>query len=172
MKTMFQNTELKKLFYGIGIITLILLAILYLIWNGDSEFNPEVSYKNAATDSLNTSIPQSQDMTGYLFKVIFVTIFIIVVLIIGTKWYSKFNKMIGSPSFIKILSKQHIGNKQFLMLIAVENKKILVGVTESSINHITDMGEYSEADDAKYNKVTESTSFNAVLNYFKKGKDE
>jgi flagellar biogenesis protein FliO len=172
MNNLFKQTDLKKLFYGIGIITLILMAMLFLMWDGGSSYKPQTPFQNSALDSVQTSETPSTSMTGYLLKVIFVTIFIIAVLIIGAKWFGKINKISGNTSFIKILSRQHVGPKQFLMMVAVEKKKILIGVTENSINHVMDMGEYNESDDAKYNTINDSSSFSSVLNYFKKGKNE
>lgn len=169
-----KQMEIKKILYGLGLVTLVLMAILFLISDNGSEYKQNYSIQSGAIDSLNTKTSQSPSpsMSGYLLKVILVTIFIIAILILGAKWFGKLNKFSGNPAFIKILSKQNIGPKQFLLLIVLEKKKLLLGVTENSINHIADMGEYNESDDVEYNSIKETTSFSSLLNYLRKGKNE
>lgn len=169
---MLKQIDLGKYLYGVGIVILVLMAILFLIWDNGSDYRQGAAYQPGVSDSLQTSVPQSPSMTGYLLKVILVTIFIIGILIVGAKWYGKLNKFAGNPSFIKILSKQSIGPKQYLLLIAIEKKKLLLGITENTINHIADMGEYNESDDVQYNTISDTTSFSSVLNYFRKDKNE
>lgn len=169
---MFKQIDIRKYLYGIGIVILILMAILFLVWDNGSDFRKGEPYQTTVSDSLQEQVPQSPGMSGYLIKVILVTLLIIGILLAGAKWYGKLNKLAGSPSFIKILSKQSIGPKQYLLLIAIEQKKLLLGITENTINHIADLGEYKESDDVQYNSINNTTSFSSVLNYFRKDKNE
>ena len=167
-----NDVFLKKILYGIVIVGFIITAIFYLAWDSTPENNSPNSYQIAQTDSSNYTVPARPNLSGYLFKVILVTVIIMVLIVLGAKWYGKFSTIAGSSSQIKILAKTHIGSKQILLIIRIEGRKLLLGVTDHSINLISDLGESNESEDEQLNTVQEYPNFASFLKQFRKGKNE
>jgi len=163
---------LKKILYGIVIVGFVLTAIFYLAWDSDPNSDSTNSYQVVQADSASYTVPSRPNLSSYLLKVILVTIIVIVLIIIGAKWYGKLAQFTGPPQKIKILSKNHIGSKQLLLLVRIEGRKLLLGVTDHSINLISDLGESDESEDDQFETVQEHASFSSFLKQFRKGKNE
>jgi len=96
--------------------------------------------------------------TGYLFKIVAVTLTMIVVLIVGLRIYKKQLSVTGTKNFsIHILGKHYINNKQYLLKVFVEDKYMLLGVSDSSINFISELDGPAEGSDG------ESKNFGTIL---------
>jgi flagellar biogenesis protein FliO len=86
---------------------------------------------------------------GYLVRVIFVTAIVIVLIIFGLKSYKKYilHNVTLSQNRIRILGRQAVGHKQYVVIIVLGNRKYALGVTDHSVNLITDMGEIDEKEE-------------------------
>jgi len=114
----------------------------------DSLFLPE-SKSLTFADSLRNAIPKKQsDVSGYLYKVILVTFFLILFLVAGLYLYKKFILKNEAPlnSTIRIIARQNLSAKQSILVVTIENKKYALGVTEQQVNLITELGEVTDAD--------------------------
>jgi len=162
----------KKILYGIVILILIITSIFYLTWNSEPDIASPVNYQKAQPDSIDQTLTPRQNLSGYFLKVIVVTVLILGIIIIGAKWYGKLNNAGNSSSGIKILARNHIGTKQQIILVKIEGKKLLLGVTENNINLISDMGVSDEEEDSKYEKAQEYPRFSDFLKQLRKDKNE
>ncbi len=167
-----NNTISKKTIYGIIIIGLILLSIFYLVLESGTQSDSQKNYRVVQADSTNYNVPARPDLGGYLLKVVLVTLFIIVLIIVGARWYGKFTNFNPGSSQIRILAKHNVGPKQLLLMIRIERKKLLIGVTENSINLLSDLGESDDSEDDQYEPIQESVNFSTILKHFRKEKNE
>lgn len=128
-----------------------LMAILGLI----SIISPDVA--EVAQTSTESIQPRS-NYSGYLLRIVVVTITMIAVLIVSLKIYKKQMKLKGGNNLrVTTLGKHYINDKQYLLKVNIEDKNILLGVSDSSINYLTEL-EYS-ADE----KADEDRSFGTIL---------
>jgi flagellar biogenesis protein FliO len=98
------------------------------------------------------------DYSGYLFRVVMVTLTMIVGLVIGLRIYQKKMKLSGKNNLeLSILGRHYINGKQYLLKVLVEDRYLLLGVSDSSINFIT------ELEDPDDNDSTSDTSFGSIL---------
>jgi len=121
------------------------------------------------------TIPQKEQSSffGYLLRVIFVTALMIIFIIIGFKYYRKYvlHNDGTTNNRIKILARQAIGQKQYVVIIAMGNKKYALGVTDQSINLITDLGDLDE-DEQKMETIQAPAAFSSLLKKISGGKGE
>lgn len=85
-------------------------------------------------------VPMHNTYSGYLLRVVVVTLVMIVVLIMGLRLYNKQLKLKGKNNLDLIpLGKHYLNDKQYLLKVKVEDRNILLGVSETSINFITEL---------------------------------
>ena len=107
-------------------------------------------YTHNYADTLHSPGNQRSDLDGFFLRVVWVT-FLILGMIVGAYYIYKrrFGKqMASSKSRIKVIARHNLGTRQALLMIVAEHQKLLIGMTEHSINLIRDMGPAS-ADDMK-----------------------
>ncbi len=124
----------------------------------------------AREDSAFTLQRQPEKIGNYFYRVFFVTAILILLLFFILFFYKKFGGKNLTPgrSKIHILSRQNLTPKQSLMIVAIEGKKYVLGVSDHSVNLITELGEISE-DELPVNDLKQvSQNFTSVLNKFLK----
>jgi flagellar biogenesis protein FliO len=59
----------------------------------------------------------------------------------GFKWYK--SKLVQSVNHfsMEVLGKQHISPKQYLIMVRIEGQKLLMGVTDQSINLVKEFSD-------------------------------
>ena len=70
-----------------------------------------------------------------------ITAFIIILILVGFKWYKNKLSFEGDYFSMEVLGKQHISPKQYLMMVRIEGRKLLMGVSEQSINLVKEFVE-------------------------------
>jgi len=97
----------------------------------------------AATDTSLNFQPEQRDVGSYFLRVFFVTTFILLFLFAFLYFYKKYaGPTIQSPkSKIQVLARQQLGHKQSVVIVIIENKKYALGVTDHSIQLISELGE-------------------------------
>ncbi len=109
-----------------------LIAILGFV----SILSPEPSKTPEPAETFQTRSTYS----GYLFRVVIVTLTMIVVLIVGLSVYKKQIKSKSKSNLtLNIIGRHYINDKQSLIKVHVEGKYLLLGVSETSINYITEL---------------------------------
>ena len=123
-------------------------------------------FKSDSIKFSNYNQGKSNDSGGIL-KTIIISILFIIIITIGLIIFKK--KFSSSKTFgmdMEILGKKYFGQKQFLMMVRVENKKLLLGITDHSINLVKEFGEIEEEefDNTKPNKPEKNTnSFSNII---------
>lgn len=78
--------------------------------------------------------------SGYLFRVVAVTLAMVVFLIVGLRIYRKQIQLQGKNSInLDLLGRYYINDKQYLLKVAIDDRNLLLGVSENSINMITEL---------------------------------
>ena len=120
-------------------------------------------------DTVQLVQEQQGTMGGYYYKVFLATSIVILLLISVMYVFKK----LGGQTFsqnrtkIQVLSRQNIGPKQSVVIVAVENKKYALGVTDHTINLLSELGEVQE-DELPSNEIKQvSQNFSAILKKFK-----
>jgi flagellar biogenesis protein FliO len=120
---------------------------------------PSISF----TDSLRRAVPQKEDnFGGYLLKVIWITIVLALFIIAGLYLYKKYvlGNVAGISSSIKVITKQSISPKHSIVIVNIEDRKFALGLSDHSINVISDLGKVEVIDQPE---AQENISFKHLL---------
>lgn len=153
----------------IFIICIFSILLLYSNTSADIAFQDSLMDSTQA-DSSYIKSSQRGELNDYFFRVIWVTILILGIIILGLYVYKK---TIGTQSNtlknqIRVFSRFNLGPKQSLMIVHVEDHKLVLGVTEHSINLIKDMGPYEAVDEEFENQPHLSNNFATILQRLRK----
>ncbi len=86
------------------------------------------------------TLPIRTNYSGYLLRVVVVTVTMIVVLIFGLQIYKKQIKLKGKNNLtVNFQGRHYLNDKQYLLKLEIEGKQILLGVSETSINFLTEL---------------------------------
>ena len=114
----------------------------------------------------NTESPRS--FGSYIVRTVVVTGMIIITLLLAMKYYKKRNVIDGAGRYhFEILGKRYLSPKQYLVMVRVEDSKLLLGVTDHSINLIK---EFADTDEEE--KFEQSTPMSATQSFIKLFKRE
>ncbi len=128
-----------------------IIAILGFI----SIFTPDHSENNA---TITENLKPQNTYSSYLLKVAVVTITMIVMLVLGLRVYKKQIRLKAKNSLVvDILGRHYISDKQYLLKVDVEDKYLLLGVSDTSINCLAELDKPKELDDE------DGSSFGTVL---------
>jgi len=124
---------------------------------------------NAKPDTLVLRAGQEKGMGGYYVKAFLATAAIILFIVLGARWYRKVS---GQPQWngrqnIRILNRKNVGPKQFILIVALENKKFAIGVTDQNISLLTELGPLSEEEQKQQDKIPQAPSFAQIFNKLK-----
>lgn len=96
--------------------------------------------------------------SGYLLRIVIVTLALIVVILTGLRIYQKQIKLKGKNNLnVTMMGRHYINDKQYLLKVFIEDRNILLGVSDSAINFITELE--APADDVE----DEDASFGTIL---------
>lgn len=127
------------------------IAILGFI----SIFSPDHSENDAP---IAENLKPQNTYSSYLLKVVVVTITMIVMLVLGLRVYKKQTRLKAKNSLlVDVLGRHYINDKQYLLKIEVEDKYLLLGVSDTSINCLV------ELDKPKQLADEDESSFGTVL---------
>jgi len=77
------------------------------------------------------------DYSDYVVRTVFVTLFIVMLIVVIAKIYrNRVHQEINSKIEMHVLGRKYIGPKQFLLMVNVQKRNLLLGVTDNSINLI------------------------------------
>ena len=139
-----------------------------------SQKNQVTGFKSDSTKFSNYS-KRADNNSGGIIKTVIITILFIIFIIIGMMIFK--NKFSSGKTFgmdLDILGKKYFGQKQFLLMVRVENRKLLLGVTDDSINLIKDFGEIEDKEKSQGSprpKEQESGTFPKILKQISFNKD-
>lgn len=126
----------------------------------------------ANRDSVLVTGNDQSSFNDYMVRGVWVSALLVIALYFGLRWYRK--KMGGvsitGSNKIRVLARNHLGPKQSIMIVRVENRKLVLGVTEQAINLISDLGETDETEDALPATASQQVSFAKIFEKLKKDK--
>lgn len=130
-KRMMNTTQGTKIF--VVIFALITILGFVSILSPDPKADPPAP----ATEQ---ALQPSSTYSGYLFRVVAVTLLLIVFLVIGLRLYRKQILLKGKNSLnMNLLGRYYINDKQYLLKVSIDDRNLLLGVSDSSINLITEL---------------------------------
>lgn len=86
----------------------------------------------------------------YFFRMVAVIGFLIALFVVGVKYYKRKMTQTGHYFDMRVLGKQYFSAKQYLLMVRVEDRKMLLGITDQSINLLKEFDkheDYSESDE-------------------------
>ena len=126
----------------------VLILILFFLFPGENATN-DIAQIHSGNNG--ESVPFNSNYSHYFLRTLGITGLIIILILVGFKWYKNKLSFEGDYFSMEILGKQHISPKQYLMMVRIEGRKLLMGVTEQSINLVKEF-----ADDGSDGIPTES----------------
>lgn len=178
----------KYLLHGVSVLLLVMTAFFYVdvsygstpvdsqkseqkkTESKDSKLFPDVKDEKNTSFSGSNTLSHSKSNEGipasYYLQVMF-ALFLIVALIIAAAWFVKrlnFTSM-KSMGSLKIESSLPLGQKEKLIILRVENERILLGVTPHQINflHKLTSANYSDEDQTKLEPKNFAEKLNTLL---------
>jgi len=110
--------------------------------------SPPVSADKEAETTFASSYP------GFVMKTIIITCAIIVLFVLGAKLYKKQQRSeIFDKMKIDIIGRKYIDAKHYLIMVSVQGRQLLLGVSDNSINLIA---EYDDNTSAESNIATDT----------------
>jgi len=116
----------------------VLILILFFLFPGDSATN-DVAQIHSGNNG--ESVPFNSNYSHYFLRTLGITGLIIILILVGLKWYKNKLSFEGDYFSMEVLGKQHISPKQYLMMVRIEGRKLLMGVSEQSINLVKEFVE-------------------------------
>lgn len=161
---------------GSKLLAIVFFAITFLgmimIWLPDARTAPPppASPGVAQTDSLTMNLTDrsSFSLTKYVWKVVFITAGIIGLFWLLAKFYRK--KMLPSTTSntrFTILGREYLSPGSSLVMVLVENRKLLLGVTDSAVNLISEFEPGDEPQRVPESSGTKTGSFQSILTNLK-----
>lgn len=131
----------KKGSYGLALVFAVVTIIGAILMYSSP---PGVADRQKETNSVQTAEKvTTQDETfdsnysGYVLRTVLVTLFIIILIIAIAKIYrNRVHQEVNNRIEMHVLGRKYIGPKQFLLMVNVERRNLLLGVTDNSINLI------------------------------------
>lgn len=139
--------------------------------------NIDVTYKTADPGEFSDTVKLSQtsEYTKKFYQtMITVTILFVVFLLVVYLLKKKNNLNFGANDNIKVLDKKYLGQKQYLVTVVIENQRLLLGVTDHSINLIKTLDEIDQKSEKQNdNDIQEDeNSFPKILGKLRKNSNE
>lgn len=152
-----QNSHSKpgRKSYGLALVFMliavigILMSFSSLPQNAKSDRGTQpVSAEKEAGTTFASSYP------GFVIKTIIITCAIIVLFVLGAKLYKKQQRSeIFDKIKIDIIGRKYIDAKHYLIMVSVQSRQLLLGVSDNSINLIA---EYDDNTSAESNIATDT----------------
>ncbi len=163
---MLQNFPTKKsVSIVFGLATVIVLIIFIIMLSGPGRIGSSPNAGSAIADSVQAQPNNAPSYNGYVWRVTWVTVILLLLVYLGARWYKKFSEKTapGTVGRIKVISRQYIGPKQSLLIVHVDGKKLVIGMTEHSINLIKDLGEAEEEGEGEPAPPLNASTFSSIL---------
>ena len=146
-------------------LIVIMGAVQVLAPSGSTAARTRPAMNSAVSDS--TYVPMeisTPGLAGHIWKVVAVTAAIIGFFWLTARLYRR--KMM--PDFHKggrfeVLGREHLSPKNYLVMVRVEGRKLLLGVTDMSVNMLAEFDESEEFDSKGTDLKATETGFAGIL---------
>ena len=177
---MFSNRGLatapvKGRSWGLAFV-FVIIAIVGIVLLSSSMQNFSQSKKSKETPPVEKKVSEQSDYSSnysnFIIRTVSVTAAILVLIVVFSRWYKRRGRSDSTSRIdIQVMGRKYVGPKHYLMMVNVEGRNLLLGVTDGSINLITeyDEGEIIDKSGSVTEKRESGTFFSALRNI--KGKD-
>jgi len=165
---------------GIAMIFFIIAIVgVMMTISSPAEKSESKEIDKSSIEELQTDQFKKTNYSVYFLRVIIITAGIIVVVLLGSRWYRRKMRFGNSNKVeMNILSRQYLSPKHSLIMVGVEGRRFLLGITENSINLISESEDKNETENeensineeidmqehsAEQAKVDSDDSFDTVL---------
>lgn len=162
----FESVSGKRSTGAALLFALVLIIGMMLIFNDP----PGTKYDKSSQviQSQNQKPKPLQTHYGwYFFRMVAVTGFVITLFVFSVKYYKRKMAKTGHYFDMRVLGKQYISAKQYLMMIRVEDRKMLLGVTDHSIHLIKEFDEDKNKDETSKQLDKPREGFSTILKKIK-----
>ncbi len=151
---------------GIALIFLLIALVgMILIYNGPETKSAKPAPETEAEKIV--SVNSGPTFKTYFIRTVLFTAVIILILLTGSRIFrQRAHRDISGQVALKIISRKYIGPRQSLLIVQVVQKQILLGVTDSSIQFLTELS--NDDTDFPENSETDSKSFRQIIQEMKK----
>jgi len=110
------------------------------------------------------------DMSSSFYKVFLITAILLLIFVTVMYVYKKLSghPVIHNRTKIFILARQSLGPKQSVMVVAIDQKKYALGVTDHSVQLISELGSLSENEVGSAETKAPPLPFGALLDKIRK----
>lgn len=140
--------------------------------------NINIKYKESDPGEFSgeSNLPSTSGYTKKFFQSMLTVLALLFVLLLVVYIFKKKNNLnSGNSTNIKIIDRKYLGQKQYLATVIVENEKLLLGITDQSINLIKTLEKTSEDDMPEKNKKSSdqpADAFPKILGKIRKTDNE
>ncbi len=160
-----------KYFLLLGALFLVFLTLVLML-TPSPKSAPQRG--EALSDSTQTVAQfNRQEYSGYLWRLVGVSLLLLAVLGASLWWVRKMRaqNQLQSQYRMKVLARMPLGPRQSLLVVGVGERKLLLGMTDQTVNLLSDLGPWEESEDTpNEGLVPEANTFLSVFNRLR-GKD-
>ncbi|NOZ08265.1 MAG: flagellar biosynthetic protein FliO [FCB group bacterium] len=166
----------KQISGGSKLLAIVFFAItllgMIMIWKPDAKAGSPLPFSTgiSQTDSTVTALqPQpSFSLTKYIWKVVFITAIIIGAFWLLARFYrQKMMPGTASDTRFTVLGREYLSPGSSLVMVMVENRKLLLGVTDSAVNLIGEFEPDTENPGLPDNSDPKKGAFQSILTNLK-----
>lgn len=112
---------------------------------------------------------QKSSYTGFVLRIVLITVALIILTFLGAKWYRNRSRSdISDKMRMDIIGRRYIDSKHSLLMVRVNGRKILLGITDNSINRIAEYEENNTDENFAQAEITQmSDQSPKILKRFK-----
>lgn len=167
-------TTRRKGSLGFAVIFIVLMLWgFYLLYSGEpKELTPPPTNNGQTENVTPKSMGKELNIADQILRTMVITGVLIVIILIIARWYRRSfaDGRIGSRLNIKILGRHYLDARHSLTMVEVAERKLLLGLTDTSISLITEFDADSKVStdamiDTQNNR---SDLFSVMLNRFGK----
>jgi len=154
-KRNFQFQSGKKSYLIALIFILIAVMGLMMMFSSIQGISKSDKVEQDTPEGQKAESSLKSSYTGFVIRVVLITIVLIILTFLGAKWYKRRSRSsISDRMKMDIISRRYIDSKHYLLMVRVDGRKILLGITDNSINRIA---EYEEDNTSENTAQVEST---------------
>jgi flagellar biogenesis protein FliO len=139
----------------IGVIVLLILSVVF-----SGSFNTIESLDSNVSSEQETNKNSRPNYPALIVRVTLLTAIAGLCTYIFVRYYKNKIQPINATANIEVLGKHYINTKQHLLIVRIDKRKMVLGVSDSSINFLTELDSSNEPEKAK----SKPRQFKDVLN--------
>ncbi|MFH1851043.1 MAG: flagellar biosynthetic protein FliO [Candidatus Neomarinimicrobiota bacterium] len=159
---------------GMVIFAIIMIWGFYLVYSGEPrQFTPPPINPEAGT--VIAPVATEPGLGGQIIRTVVVTAAIIVLILMVARWYRRALPGGGSLAGLQVAvqGRHYLSARQSLLLVEIEGRRLLLGVTDNGINLVTEFEPGEPAETIAGTPIAPAgpalpDSFAGLLNRFRK----